>query len=400
MRQWYSTAGLPGAALVILLVLYAGIGLFTRIEADDYCVAGRVDARQFHHATLPGWTTAMYTGWSGRYSQLIVHGALAHLDPLANMLVPGLLIALSVWLLRRLTHLLTALALVAAFLLSMPDGDGFTFYWLSSSLTYVAPVVVMLAALVLLRQGTRFIAPVLFALGILAGGFSESTTLGIALVWLVLTGRRGLLFLVGLVIAFGIVYIAPGNAVRATYFPERDLTAAFYAAWDWWLSTASGYPVGIAGYALAFAVGLVYPARIGSGWRWGLLAALVTFGTMMAVTYGAGWSYRPERTLILPVMLWCVTWYSIGAALAGKRHIQGRGLLTVLVMVCMVVPLNRLPGMVAYSQAWDARDALIRSGVTTVPGIGARDTLTDMNNYANVCASAWYGVDEIVVKND
>src|SRR5688572_3351655 len=196
-----------------LLVLLAITGLTARLEYDDYCVAAMLSSNRHQNATPLDYTLSMYQGWNGRYTQLLIHGTLARVEPLNNMLLPAVMIMTLVLLTRQPL-------LIAVWLMALPDIDG-TLYWLSAAMSYLLPVLIGLMAWRLANRSAWWAFP----LALIAGGCSES----MALLLIPVSGaialmqpekrKSAVVWCAGLVMAFIVVYAAPGNAVRAGYFP-------------------------------------------------------------------------------------------------------------------------------------------------------------------------------------
>ena len=388
--------------LALLLTIFLLTGLMTRTESDDYCVAGLVDATQHAHSDIPAFIDSMYNGWNGRFSQLIFQSLVQRIDPLANMLMPGVFILTGLFLLNRLVNnWLYALVGVVAFLLALPALHN-TLFWLSGSFTYIPPILLFMEALFLFRQKRH--PAWLFGIGLVAGGFSESLTLTMALLWLLMGnngGRRSIAFLCGLMLAFVVMYNAPGNDVRSQYF-SGGLSAAFDSAAETLPTIAHLIRLGLAGCLLAFTAGCFYPVRV-SLWRavgaWAV-ALLITAATLFILGYAAGYYYRPERTFSLCAALLVAAFLYTGSAFGERLSSQRKWLLLPLLVVLLVVPFEGLVDKTRYAIEWHSRDALLRAGQTEVPALASPEHTLDETtvHYVNICAAAWYGLPEITVE--
>ena len=242
-------------ALFFLGLSLAGLaylGAFTRLHADDFCIAG--DAARLGIAnSILSW----YTHWTGRFmylgfSHLISFGgpALAAISP--ALLIAGWLLALS-WaffpLIRRSgwdsPRLLAAVAAGLALLVLFSTTPNLfqSVFWRDGQINYSFPLVglTMLAGLILrvwLNEPapTTILAAGAFLLALASGGFSEAFDAMQAAIWVLalaaLLGlsapctRRRLLpvvvaALAGALLALLIVVAAPGNQVRQDLMSDR-----------------------------------------------------------------------------------------------------------------------------------------------------------------------------------
>lgn len=277
------------AALALVLCLYAAAGAFMRMEADDYCHAA--DALEYG---VLGSIKHSYETWSGRYSHLLVAGVLW---PLFRETLPAvtpaiLLAALALsltWALRPITPhaLLYALTLTVAVVAAASEQSLWAaLYWTGASLTYIAPLVVaVLLVGVLLRPTNRLRLIAAFALGFLFAGFNETTAvLGLAalFVGLVMTRKTSVLpALLGVVLGFTLVTLAPGNAVRGGYLPPS--ITRLNVQWA-------------GGQAVVDMLGVA-------------LGSLVHAPLALALAFAGGWSLAPRNSSVRPLRhrpLWIV----------------------------------------------------------------------------------------------
>jgi Family of unknown function (DUF6056) len=233
------TAGLCAAALIG----YAGLGVFTRYVADDFCTAAGVAQH--------GWIsfqTSWYVGWSGRVGATAL-ATLVELggQRLAWIVAPSLILSLAVVAtvaIREAARLgigrSFAIALVVAFAIVASLPDPFQdLYWLTGATTYIAPLVVWILTFAVatraLRSSHQRWQVATGALALLATTFSETAAaVGVAatgiaaLVTLIESASRPVRRVIG---SFGlgslagalIVILAPGNAVRLTREPPPSL---------------------------------------------------------------------------------------------------------------------------------------------------------------------------------
>jgi Family of unknown function (DUF6056) len=344
-------AGL-GAAYLLPLAAHAGIGLFTRYWADDFCTAavaralGLIQAERY-------W----YMGWSGRYAYVFAVDLASLIGPGVAPVLPGVLIALWLgvltWALLQLPLFRASLfgaavlatILVSATLSAIPNVTQ-SLYWRNSSLTYTAPVIVgSLLAGVVLRQNTgqrqssnRLLANglLVFGLAFMAGGFSEIyTALQLALFGLGLAAAMigawpsrlwracapWLAGLLGSAAALAAIALAPGTRARQSSIAAPPGLGSLidnslqYSRWfvrDAFLQhTPLILAVAAAGALVAAVALLSSPATHTGPRRWlaaGLLAVpVIAFGLLVACFAPAFYALLylpPDRVLIINWFVW------------------------------------------------------------------------------------------------
>ncbi|HEX2615946.1 MAG TPA: hypothetical protein VHL57_00310, partial [Flavobacteriales bacterium] len=229
--------------LVLVIGLHAYLARFAHPAADDFCYASKARG-----LSLWAWSVGEYHEWNGRYASNV----LMWRNPLswswdflaAYRLVPVLLLVLSALAYRVLIRALTervlrpreewcgALALLALFLNGMPViGEGL--YWYTGAVTYQLANIgsALLVASLLTFRRERFIAsrPVHALLNavlmVVMIGMNEQhmVLLGAGLLLWCLTAARKRqqapwLLLLLAIAAAAVVMLAPGNAVRGSYF--------------------------------------------------------------------------------------------------------------------------------------------------------------------------------------
>ncbi len=249
-----SRTSILAAASSLLLLALAGlayVGSFTRMHADDFCIAGSLQHLGFWPSVI-FW----YNHWAGRFMYFISAHLVASSGPLGAAIFPTLVII--VWLLaftwllapllRRaawLHPLLSALmgaGLILLVLLSTLPSVFQSIYWRDGQVNYAFPLIglTFLGGLLLRAwwgptRPSVIYGGLAFGAAFVCGGFAEAfdaTQAGVLLVALFcaawLSGketRRRLLpvlvaALVGSLLAMAIVVSAPGNAVRRSILGE------------------------------------------------------------------------------------------------------------------------------------------------------------------------------------
>ena len=272
-------------------LLFAYLGQFSRIIADDYCYMSEGQS-------MGVWDGMLYMRdhWTGAYTSLLFKYSIAPLDTLAPRVMPAIITALwlagSCWLvwqgLARLgvNRSRRALATAIAAFIVTASINAFhspqSFYWYASSIRYTLPLALLVIYLALtFRRGKTSL------LGIIAGGllcfisagFSEvfvtfqSVFLTICLLMSLAFLRNGarrryalafgvgwLATLAGLVIQLS----APGTARRAARLYERsglgpldwDMASLASKTLNWTVDYI-GEPQVFLGFILLMAVGLL-----------------------------------------------------------------------------------------------------------------------------------------------
>lgn len=241
------------AILIISMLPFIYNGTFSRYQADDYCFSSSLIKNGFL-----GSIQENYSGWSNRFSTVIVIGLIDPLRVTGMQILPG---ALIVGMLAGLYLLLTQLRknfrwtigraelfilaeLVTFFTIYAAPDQFQSFYWRSGSVTYTLPVVILPLLLALLVSLDRDqlskgrlagFSGIIFLLSLFSGGFSETTAAFQAAFFMMLLGfvyfrspvekrnQRGFLLicaLAGIVVAMVIMILSPGNAVRLKNMPE------------------------------------------------------------------------------------------------------------------------------------------------------------------------------------
>ncbi|MBL8146604.1 MAG: hypothetical protein JNL34_09495 [Anaerolineae bacterium] len=391
---------LKKAAWIIVVMLWGLIlasSLFTRIEADDYCFAATVK-----DAGILGAIPRMYHGWSGLYTDHLVSGLFAAVEPYATRVGVPLMLgafvftwwyALAYWY-KRSDALLLTLAFGAALAMSRPNDEPI--YWISGITSYWFPFAgVGLLIGALLRKKTALAAVTAFltvALTDIGGGLIV-TGLGLAFLFWEGERRRVLMVLVAGLTGYLIVFVAPGNAVRRAAFVPVELTPYYIVR------------VALAGFATNAALSFLFsvvPGIFFSGIgallpphfhvrRLPLLFLGLVLGASLATAVVAvianGWGLG-ERAIYLLTPLWLAQWFVLGA-LIGKRFPSWGWMAVVAGVVLIVVAGRHVVERAAYAQRWDERHAAILAGYRVRGDIGSWDTLTD-TDWALACAEAWY----------
>lgn len=278
-------------SLLFGLLLFAFLGTFSRLMADDFCY--------FANAKELGiWKglTQIYATWSGRYSTIALIMLLEPAAKFAAQAAPGAI--LLAWLIALITlfvgiiqkvfgdfprSLAWVMAAMVLFLTCLIAPNRFqVLFWLNGSITYTLPLVTITAlvywALRMIWQERKpnlfFLA--LFSLGlVISAGFSETTSVlqftlfALALIYTLirkLPQRSRLIFGLGTffsLLAMLALIVSPGNHARQALFPAPP--AFFQVIWlsfryglAFIFHTLIGYPLPILfGILVAVMMGLL-----------------------------------------------------------------------------------------------------------------------------------------------
>ena len=228
-----------GAVMLVTLAAYAALGAFNRYVADDYATVVAVRLRGFWSEQI-----LLYRSWTGRFASSALISIAATLPEDLVRVLPGILIAAWVWVLVvALKPILPSIGIAVRFILAagivyttlqVTPSPFMSLYWMTGSLTYVAPLLLATLLVGLIcrseRTGGRRIATFVGAgvVAFLAGGTSETyaTAQTVALVLatavavspLSTIGRSKLRVLIVALLAslaaLGVIALAPGNALR------------------------------------------------------------------------------------------------------------------------------------------------------------------------------------------
>ena len=478
VRRW-ATASLWVWVLAMLLaplVVYAYGGFFTRYIADDFCTAAKVQEVGFWQSQL-FW----YAQWTGRYGYNGVLAILEMAGPWVVQLLPGLTIAAWTWILawtyraglmmNRREHPLSARFLplawssltIGATVLLAPNVYQ-SLYWQTGLVNYALPIVLLTLQAWLVIQGraadttrrTRrtMVAVIVGLVALLSAAFSETYLIAqgllylVGFAWLGWSGRtmhrpkewwRAGAGLAGTLIAASVVVVAPGNAIRMSFMPERVgwldtiFSAARYSA-AFVYRTASTHTMALVLLAVVSAAigarwGLALPkGQPPVGLRWKLIAGaalggLLIFALMLPSAYAVG-AYPVDRALISTTYILVLLVLGGGSLVGRLACASERRTLSIIVRrwVPVILVLSATWWAVAairetlplvrdardYAAQWDRRRTTVeearRTGVQAIvlnplPHIGTLGEVgEDPSDWVNACFASYYGLDEVVAR--
>ena len=470
LRLWPNII-LGCATICVLLVLAADAytGSLARYFADDYCTSS-----VFREKGLWRAQQYWYFTWSGRYAfyffvDLAELGGTKLIAAFPSIIIVTWLSVLTWTLLQWLTSSirlvrreLVALFLAGIVLLTTLEGTPNicqSLFWRTGALTYIAPLIFLIGFLGLIgfhkTHTTRIKWPALalsFVVTFTASGFSETyaavqttflTLLAILLLTNILStsGRKLTLYLVlsgllGAVLGMAAVIVAPGNAIRQSFFsPTADLYGICVVGLlqvKLFLEKAvlGSREIVLLTVAFPFFLSLWIAEAPEKPWctiKWLLLTIVLSpvllLSCFVPALYGMG-AAPPGRALIVPQFVLVCSLVGIGWLLGSlmKRIpiVNKRSATTVLSAVFLVgvlwlvwfsantlIPkrLTRAAQARPIAAAWDQRDLQIRQAksegvvdLVVTPWrcpCGLADIGPDANHWVNNCAARHYGLNTI-----
>jgi hypothetical protein len=450
---------------VIPVVVLAGNGVFSRYVADDFCTANVV-ARY----GLLGAQAQWYMSWTGRFGSVLVIDLLAWLGPWTVPLTPALLLLAWIACAAAAAHTLRGtargrgawqLSALAGAVLALSTLAGApslwqSVYWQTGAVTYLLPLVLMTAAVVVggracrigqtlrtRRLWTLTGAALVFlsvgcseiAMGLVVGILGATTT---CLVATYHGPRRGrILTMLGIwlataLVASVIVIVSPGNSMRGTLVATQDvahlaifssLYPAFVAAE--FLLRVPAYSV--LAYGAAFLIGKSDSQYAGVRSKTAALGAVAVGYTAVAAAglpaMLALGSAPPERAEIIPVfalvstLVYCGYLHGVARRAAPARPNPRPRRALVLVLGCTAIVLGPVLTTVhaasaaaefrAYADAIDGVDAAARAavargqtsivvpGVTEPAAVDLTEILSNPSAWPNTCIAEYYGLQAI-----
>lgn len=457
-------------ALTIFVLFFTAYIFLTsshvRFWADDFCTGSVYNQSGFLAAQRVSWTS-----WSGRYSYnffqylfLMFGSGVTRYAPVVVFILSALSSWFAIYKITGNKHRFFSLVLsmlLAIMVLSITPNIIQSFYWYSGTLIYSLPFVFLqlfFAMLVwrglVVSKNRRKIALSIALLSLLiAGGFSESFAVAqivflTCLLVIVLTVRRlrqtqvasvlvaGVL---GLVLALGIMLVAPGTAVRSATLDKPENL-------HWVISTTfratKTYFVGLGQVrAYLYVAALVFSVisllfrhskfvskRIFSLRETAWMISVICLGVVLATASLFGVAYYsmayppPERALITSSYLIVVGLIMVSILvnlalkpLLTKNILRSTKLLFTLLCLLSTVFLARdmyrrwrflKNDLATYAYQWDIQEASILSQAATkkkilvkhIPPVGRIDGFKDNKGWVTGCAAGYFGVEEFKVK--
>ena len=333
-----------GAAVVIVFIMLAP---YAHPSSDDLCLANGIQRDGLlKHLWLH------YQEWSGRYSGNALYGTYPVMFGMFSgyKYIPVVLIisliAASAFFLSSLFRLkiydsrvlLPSLCFIAVFLLGMlSPASGL--YWMAGALSYQPANIFLLIILGLMfrltygqkQQGEyEFTLIVLIIAMVIAIGFNETSMLAliaVSLLFMLLRLRDGrsvlwpwVVVLVTALVCFGIVYLSPGNEIRAAEFQQgqnigRTIRGSLEIGGRVLLIWISNPVLLTATLLVPFSVSRLYgasPQSFGISRRWVFAMVVLTLVIPFVFQIPAWWAmggWAPARSIDAAYFVFLVSWF-------------------------------------------------------------------------------------------
>lgn len=213
---------------------------YVRFWADDFCSSVTLRNHGYIGSQIFWWKS-----WTGRYSYIAFLDLVELFGLVGAQVLPVILFILFALSNMLLFSIPVGLLMTVIFLLNSPNIIQ-SFYWMTGSLNYFAPFILLNMFLSLLSfKSKKYFSIIGFFLLFVASGFSESfavaTVLFLAYLFLVLpkfVNKKYIVVGIGAtVLSLGLMYLAPGNAARSATVTHPDglmdlITKTFtYSKW-------------------------------------------------------------------------------------------------------------------------------------------------------------------------
>jgi hypothetical protein len=414
------------------LAVIAWLGVFSRFVADDFCTTAMLQRVGFWESQIH-W----YKAWSGRFAFTFAMTALELPGQAVARFIPALVIlgltgAIYLSIRRHLGPLHSvAITLAVAWATIGQAPDVFQdVLWATGVVTYTLPLVLIAAWSAFFVVRGRFHPADLLLF--IAAAFSETLTAAIggvaalAIAFFPQHRRRLISPAACIVAAAAIVAIAPGNAVRASYFHHEvsarvvpmvisDLASILLS--EVWRGAAACAAV----FALAFAAAIegAPVAKVpGRAIAFVSTAVVWAFAAPSVLTRAVMSAPPPPRALegshAGAVVAVLVLGWAAGAAIAEERRPTALryGTLSALLLSGLLLldvsgAGRAVPYARSFAQRWDSIDAQLRGArkdvVTAIESprtVGGLDFLAPSpDHWANRCVADYYGLRGVAGKS-
>ena len=425
---------LPAVALIAVSLYFVfTTSSLVRYWADDFCSAALLNKIGF-------WSTQinLFDTWTGRFSATFFISFFELIGPWVVRVLPILLLGLLIISLKkfcRVSKLLPVL-FISLVLINAPNITQ-SLYWQTGSLDYIAPFIFLNIFL-----GLTFFPPKrlnLFLPAILlfvAGGFSEAYALA-QLVLLVSisigvkvtnfsnrTERMKIILsgIVGAVLVLGIMYLAPGNAIRATTVTHPGslwfVIKSTLLGTKWYLLRMLSIKPFIYSLFFLFTSVLFLVKHIKLNSRDSLLLGILSIFAAVSVTaavIGSGFYSMsiipPERALFVAIYMIFICFAFFSFAVVSLIH---KSIISNLYsLIWMIVVLNLITSFLlfksvisnwsgvyaevkAYAVTWDSAEKNLPILKNIIP-VGGLDSFTDNKGWVASCLAGYYGFESVKI---
>jgi len=383
--------------------------------ADDFCSAATAQS-----LGIVRGTAYWYTNWTGRFSASLLDSLFGYAGPAITPFVTGIVLTLwcacLIFAVRSTLSLMherapvslsvTAAAIILFVILELTPSVAQSLYWGQGMRSVIPPLILATVYIALLAKSLRsaelkFGWIVGMVLTFVAGGFSETyvaaqtVALCIAIAFILFWRRRrdasfALLLsgLLGSLSALCVVWLAPGNAIRRTPFPEPPkmtmlLGIAFTGFTDFFYKILSSpmritVIVGLVLFGFVLGAWLLSeekPVRVSSSTLLLLPIAgfVVLFVCHIPIAYGASLNL-PDRALVIPTFVLVVFLFAWSLLLGSKlgqaiRKVKWAMPIAIALLIMFgasavyagIKRARLAPTFKQYAQDWELRDRSIRA---------------------------------------
>lgn len=435
-------AALPVLVLVGLCLYF----IFTtapwvRYWVDDFCSAAALQMHGYFGSQVFWWKS-----WSGRFATTAVVSFFELLGPWSVRTIPFLLLAgliAGFWRVYKLSKILPILFVFLA-LINAPNITQ-SFYWMSGSIVYLAPFIVLNIFLSLILLTPKKINPSIpFLLAFFAGGFDESYALAqlalfaVAYLFFKFTNlpQKGerlkilILGMIGAIAVLALMFFAPGNSVRSQAVTHPAslffvVKSTIYGT-KWYLLRMLSVKPFVYSLFILFTAVFIFFEKLKLDKKSSLvliacsvLAAVLTSGAVIGVGYYSMAIIPPERNLFIAIYMILVAFFgfSVGTSSLLKKYRFSRSpvFLTILISVYLAVSVLLVRSLVVhwtavraeiknYAVAFDKVEPSLgesrgneRFTMSNINPVGELDSFTDNKGWVASCVAGYYGIDNIKI---
>lgn len=406
-------------AIGLYFVLVTSVNV--RYWADDFCSAALLGKAGFLGTQISLWNT-----WTGRFSATFFISLAELAGPWIVRILPILILVLllvSLWKFYRINRLIPVLFILLT-LINAPNTIQ-SFYWQTGSLNYLAPFIflnIFLGIVIFPSKKINIFLP--FVLTLIAAGFSEAFAIAqLVLILFVLLAVKLISFsgtdkrmkivlsgLAGAIMALGIIYLAPGNLVRAGTVNhlanlKQIIVSTLYST-KWYLPRMLSIKTFDFSLLIIFTAILVLAKDVKLKLQHALtLAALSVVSAIfitMSVLASGFYSIAiipPERALFVAIymMLICFVVFSFAVKSlikSGSKVVWIILLMNLITSFILIGSLTSQWGIVnnslkTYATEWDNAEKELPL-LKNIHPVGELDGFTDNKGWVGACVAGYY----------
>ena len=426
---------LPAIALIVVGIYFIiATSPFVRYWVDDFCTAATLNKIGFWNTQISTWNA-----WTGRYSATATIALFELIGPSVVKILPAILLALLVLSAIPLfsSNIIFAFLFIIIILINSPNIIQ-SFYWQTGSLNYTVPFIFLnlfLACLVFKRR--KYFISLAFMLMFIAGGFSESFALAMAVfLFFVILGiliinpkekKKYIIIagagLLGVLVSLVIMSIAPGNAIRGLFVTKPESIAfvikSTLLTTKWYLLRFLSIKTFLASLVVILSATIFFSKKYILSLKkiiMLMMGSILTTVFVIAAVIGSGFYSMsiipPERTLsiVTYMILFCFFIFSVLLNSLLNKYLNKRALSNVF---WLVVALNLVfSGLIiasiwknwskvrldisTYAVTWD-REVKNLPEIKNINAVGGLDNFTDNKGWVASCLADYYGYGSVKI---